>query len=71
MWNLNRQGCTRLTLMPVARIYGADPINWTAGADLQRMNQRRAAYIAALKAADNHDIALLLAFVCAPKQAAS
>lgn len=45
------------------RIYGSAPIDWTAGADLQRMNQRRAVYIAALKAADNHDFAPLLAFV--------
>ncbi len=39
------------------------PIDWTAGSDLQKMNERRAAYIAALKAADNHEIAPLLAFV--------
>jgi Fic-DOC domain mobile mystery protein B len=44
------------------RIYGAGPIDWTAGADLQRMNERRAAYIAALKAADNHDLGPLLRF---------
>lgn len=45
------------------RIYGCAPIDWTAGADLQRMNERRTVYVAALKAADNHDFAPLLAFV--------
>lgn len=45
------------------RIYGSAPIDWTEGADLQRMNERRTVYIAALKAADNHDFAPLLAFV--------
>jgi Fic-DOC domain mobile mystery protein B len=45
------------------KVYGVDPIDWTAGSDLQKMNDRRAAYIAALKAADRHDIGPLLAFV--------
>lgn len=45
------------------KIYQVDPIDWTAGADLQKMNERRVAYIAALKAADRHDITPLLAFV--------
>jgi Fic-DOC domain mobile mystery protein B len=45
------------------RIHAVGPIDWTAGADLQKMNDRRAAYIAALKAADNHDFAPLLTFV--------
>ncbi|AZO00627.1 mobile mystery protein B [Mesorhizobium sp. M9A.F.Ca.ET.002.03.1.2] len=49
------------------RIYGAGPIDWTAGANLQKMNRRRATYIAALNAADNHDIVPLLTFVGAPK----
>jgi Fic-DOC domain mobile mystery protein B len=44
------------------KIYDADPIDWTAGSDLQKMNDRRDAYIKALKAADNFDIAPLLAF---------
>jgi hypothetical protein len=35
------------------------------------MSERRAAYIAALKAADNHDIGPLLAFAETPEQAAS
>ncbi|MFC3324480.1 mobile mystery protein B [Mesorhizobium cantuariense] len=45
------------------KVYGVDQIDWTAGSDLQKMNERRAAYIAALKAADQHDIGPLLAFV--------
>jgi Fic-DOC domain mobile mystery protein B len=45
------------------RIYGAKPIDWAGGHDLQKMNERRAAYIAALKAADNEDYAPLLAFI--------
>ncbi|BAB49289.1 mobile mystery protein B [Mesorhizobium japonicum] len=45
------------------KIYKVDPIDWTAGSDLQKMNERRAGYIAALKAADRHDITPLLAFV--------
>lgn len=45
------------------RVYGAKPIDWAAGHDLQRMNDRRAAYLAALRAADRGDMAPLLAFV--------
>ncbi|TPN99933.1 mobile mystery protein B [Mesorhizobium sp. B1-1-5] len=45
------------------KIYGTAPIDWTAGSDLQKMNERRVAYIAALKAADAHDIGPLFAFV--------
>jgi Fic-DOC domain mobile mystery protein B len=45
------------------RVFGAKPIDWAGGHDLQKMNERRAAYIAALKAADNEDYAPLLAFI--------
>src|SRR5262245_41689226 len=31
------------------RVYGAKPIDWAGGHDLQKMNERRAAYIAALR----------------------
>ncbi|KRB23418.1 MULTISPECIES: mobile mystery protein B [Mesorhizobium] len=44
------------------KLYGVGPVDWTAGADLLKMNERRAAYISALKAADRHDIGPLLAF---------
>lgn len=47
----------------LARIYEAPPIDWAGGHDLQRMNARRTAYIAALKAADRGDIAPLMTFV--------
>jgi Fic-DOC domain mobile mystery protein B len=47
----------------LANIYGAEPIDWAGGHDLQKMNGRRAAYIAALKSADRGDLAPLLAFV--------
>lgn len=45
------------------RVYGAKPIDWTGGQDLQKMNERRTAYIAALKAADRNDIGPLVQFV--------
>ena len=38
------------------------PIDWAAGHDLQRNNERRTAYIAALKAADRGDHGPLLVF---------
>lgn len=44
------------------RVYPSDAIDWTAGFNFQKMSERRRAYIAALKAADNHDLAPLLAF---------
>ena len=45
------------------RIYDAKSIDWAGGHDLQKMNDRRVAYIAALKAADQGDIGPLMAFV--------
>ena len=45
------------------RVYGAEPIDWAGGHDLQRMNERRTAYIAALRAADRGDFGPLFAFV--------
>ena len=45
------------------RIYGAKPIDWAGGHDLQKMNDRRDAYIAALKAADRGDVSPLLKFI--------
>ncbi|ULJ74103.1 mobile mystery protein B [Rhizobium gallicum] len=47
----------------LGKVYAADPIDWTAGSDLQKMNERRSAYIAALKAAGAHDFGPLLGFV--------
>jgi Fic-DOC domain mobile mystery protein B len=47
----------------LAKVYGAQGIDWAGGHDLQKMNSRRAAYIAALKAADGGDIGPLMAFV--------
>jgi Fic-DOC domain mobile mystery protein B len=44
------------------RVFRADPIDWAGGHDLQRMNDRRIAYIAALKAADQGDFGPLLKF---------
>jgi Fic-DOC domain mobile mystery protein B len=46
----------------LARVYDAKPIDWSGGYDLQKMNDRRTAYIAALRAADRGDIEPLLAF---------
>jgi Fic-DOC domain mobile mystery protein B len=48
------------------RIYGAPAIDWAGGYNLQKMNERRGAYIAALKAADKGDISPLMKFVGAP-----
>ncbi|MCP1854792.1 MULTISPECIES: hypothetical protein [unclassified Bradyrhizobium] len=45
------------------RVYNAKPIDWAGGQDLQKMNERRTAYIAPLKAADKDDINPLLEFV--------
>lgn len=39
------------------------PINWAAGTDLQKMNERRNKYIAALRAADGNNYNLLFKFV--------
>lgn len=47
----------------LTRVYKTRPIDWAGGYDLQKMNERRAAYIAALKAADRDDIGPLIAFV--------
>jgi Fic-DOC domain mobile mystery protein B len=47
----------------LARVYGAEAIDWAGGHDLQKMNGRRAAYIAALKAADRGDILPLMRFI--------
>lgn len=44
------------------RVYKAEPIDWAGGYDLQKMNERRITYIAALKAADQNDIGPLMAF---------
>jgi Fic-DOC domain mobile mystery protein B len=43
--------------------FGHKPIDWAAGHDLQRTNERRDSYIAALRAADAGEYAPLLAFV--------
>jgi Fic-DOC domain mobile mystery protein B len=45
------------------RVYAAKPIDWAGGYDLQKMNDRRKAYIAALRAADRNDIQPLLKFI--------
>jgi Fic-DOC domain mobile mystery protein B len=45
------------------RVYRAKPIDWAGGYDLQKMGERRTAYIAALKAADNDDIGPLMEFI--------
>jgi Fic-DOC domain mobile mystery protein B len=47
-------------------VYAVPKIDWAGGYDLQKMNERRDAYIAALKAADRNDIGSLMKFVGAP-----
>ncbi len=44
-------------------LYGSDPIDWSGGYDLQRMNERRDQYINALRAADAGDYTLLFQFI--------
>ena len=44
-------------------VYHHPPVEWASGYDLQADNERRNAYIAALRAADSGDLSLLLAFV--------
>jgi Fic-DOC domain mobile mystery protein B len=51
----------------LARVYDAKPIDWSGGYDLQKMNDRRTAYIAALRAADQGDIGPLLIFAGSPE----
>jgi len=50
-------------------VYGHPPVEWAGGFDLQADNERRQAYIAALRAADREDFAPLLAFVGAAETA--
>src|ERR1035437_2651919 len=50
------------------RVYDAPAIDWAGGYDLQEMNERRRAYIAALKAADNGNIGPLMRFVGPKKE---
>lgn len=45
------------------KVYGAEPIDWTAGHDLQKLGERRRAYIKALQAADGENYGPLLAFI--------
>ncbi|QUS40845.1 mobile mystery protein B [Tardiphaga alba] len=47
----------------LTRVYKVAPIDWAGGYDLQQMNERRVAYIAALKAADRGDLGALMKFV--------
>jgi Fic-DOC domain mobile mystery protein B len=56
-WHARNLADTVLT-----RVYRAPPIDWAGGYDLQKMDERRSAYIAALKAADRGDFAPLLVF---------
>lgn len=51
----------------LTRVYHTDPFDWAGGHDPQKMNQRRATYIAALKAADQGDILPLLSFAGVPQ----
>ncbi len=47
------------------KVLKRDPIDWTAGYDLQEMNERREQYILALRAADAGDIEPLMHFISA------
>ena len=45
------------------RLLDEPAIDWAGGYKLERMNERRDEYIAALRAADGHDFSELLKFV--------
>ena len=47
----------------LTKLMDAPSIDWAGGYSLENMNERRAQYIAALRAADKHDFSELLAFV--------
>lgn len=47
----------------LTKLIGHSPIDWRGGYSLETMNARRRQYITALRSADAHDYALLLAFV--------
>ena len=49
------------------RIFGVPAIDWAGGYDLQKINERRQAYIAALKTADQGDITDLMNFTTSEK----
>ncbi len=47
----------------LTKLLNEPPIDWAGGFRLEQMNQRRDQYIAALRAADRHDLSKLLKFV--------
>lgn len=47
----------------LTKLLGEVGIDWSGGYSLQEMNQRRDDYLAALRAADRHDLAPLMTFV--------
>lgn len=47
----------------LTKLMGEPAIDWAGGYKLERMNERRDQYIAALRAADKHDFTKLLEFV--------
>jgi fido (protein-threonine AMPylation protein) len=55
----------------LTRVYGARPIDWAGGHDLQKMGERRVAYIAALKAADSGNFDPLFKFAGAENHSQS
>jgi Fic-DOC domain mobile mystery protein B len=61
----NGNGCHGriATDLYLERFFGHEPIEWTHGLDLQTDNERRAAYIAALREADSGQYVSLFEFV--------
>ncbi|HEY7772878.1 MAG TPA: mobile mystery protein B [Marinagarivorans sp.] len=47
----------------LTKLIGVEPIDWSGGKQLEKMNERRRQYIDALRAADEHDFTLLMEFV--------
>jgi Fic-DOC domain mobile mystery protein B len=61
--NGNGRHARIMTDAVLTRVYKAEQIDWAGGYDLQKMNDRRGAYIAALKAADAGNFGHLMNFI--------
>lgn len=60
--NGNGRHARIMTDVLMAEIYKGKPIEWSGGYDLQAMNERRTAYIQALRLADGGDYSALFRF---------
>jgi len=61
--NGNGRHARIMTDAVLTRVYKTKPIDWAGGYDLQKIGERRATYIDALKAADQGDMKHLMHFI--------